>query len=192
MMTTTDVISAFLHKILPPATIKDDAYLIVEIFTAPYDDNGKYRHRNPPRRETFLWPAEVADAVACIQREAESHDVYICPYLHKDGRSRGGAAWRQLVHCDVDENFSADKARALGGFIVWSGSPGHGHVYIPLAHAVTRDQHEALLAALRDHLGGDAKIRDNDLLRPPGTYNYKPTVMNGGGQPRVLVVAEEP
>ncbi|MGB0972436.1 MAG: hypothetical protein ACPGVG_15980 [Mycobacterium sp.] len=35
--------------------------------------------------------------------------------------------------------------------------------------------------ALRDHLGGDSKISDNDLQRPPGTLNHKPTM--AGGEP---------
>jgi hypothetical protein len=41
--------------------------------------------------------------------------------------------------------------------------------------------HRALCEGLRDYLGGDNKIRDNDLLRPPGTLNHKPAAK--GGEP---------
>ncbi len=33
-----------------------------------------------------------------------------------------------------------------------------------------------------------AKISDNDLLRPPGTFNYKPTV--AGGEPAPVEAVE--
>ena len=85
------------------------------------------------------------------------------------------AFWREALGCTVE------KVQAVGGFAVASGSEGHGHAYIALSASVTTDQHEALCRAWGRHLVGraDAKVSDNDLLRPPGTYNRKPTVRGG-------------
>ena len=41
-----------------------------------------------------------------------------------------------------------------------------------------------LCEGLRDHLGSDAKIRDNDVLRPAWSFNHKPTL--SGGLPQIV------
>lgn len=73
------------------------------------------------------------------------------------------------------------KVSALpGDFSVGSGSPGNGHAHVKLAKSVPPHQHESLCRALGAHLGAvDSKISDNDVLRPPGTFNHKPTVRGG-------------
>ena len=181
----------YLARIMPPAKVGKSGFLIVVTANDPYEENGKYKHRN--WHETpILWPDRAEHALALIEHNAPLGDVYICPYLMKTPhRRKGNAAWRQLVHSDVDAGLDLDLVRDLGGFIVWSGSPGHGHIYIPLKHVVTVDQHRVLCEGLRARLGGDDKICDNDLLRPPGTFNFKPTVMNGGGNPALPVLPEE-
>jgi hypothetical protein len=145
---------------------------------------GTGRDRN--HAETaFNWPEERRQAEAEILREASLTDVYVCPYLMRTPkRSKGYAVTRQLVHADVDGGLDAGKVRALGGFAfaVASGTPGHGHVYVALNRPVSLEQHTALCRALGRHFGNaDAKISDNDLLRPPGTLNHKPN--DGGPQP---------
>jgi hypothetical protein len=50
-----------------------------------------------------------------------------------------------------------------------------------LVWPITREQHEVLCRGLAAHLGGDHKYSDNDVLRPPGTLNYKGRV--DGGEP---------
>jgi hypothetical protein len=59
---------------------------------------------------------------------------------------------------------------------------------VPLTESVSFAHHRQLCRALGDHFGAkDSKIADNDLLRPPGTLNHKPTVMDSGGRPPALV-----
>ena len=60
-------------------------------------------------------------------------------------------------------------------------------MYVLLAWPVTPDQHEALCRGLAATLGGDAKYSDNDLLRPPGTWNYKSAVDGGDPSPVIAL-----
>ena len=60
----------------------------------------------------------------------------------------------------------------------------------PVGVAGHPEQHEALCRGLAATLGGDTKYSDNDLLRPPGTWNYKSAVDGGDPTPvTALVVA---
>lgn len=154
-----------------------EGFLCVAIGTDPYlDGKGKYSHGHW-FEHAFAWPSERDTAMTEITRNALTGDVYVCPYLMKElRRVKGNSVQRQLVHSDVDQDCDEQKVAGLGGFVVPSGSPGHGHVYIPLSWPVTPEQHEALCRGLAAHLGGDAKYCDNDLLRPPGTLNHKTTV----------------
>lgn len=102
-------------------------------------------------------------------------------------RTKGNAGQRVLIHADVDGDLDEQKVAQLGGFVVPGGTPGHGHVYVPLSWPVTPAQHEALCRGLSAHLGGDHKYADNDLLRPPGTFNYKTNV--DGGNPTAVVMS---
>jgi hypothetical protein len=174
-----DMTSAFLNTVLPN---QKDGYLITAIGQGPHlDKDGKYCHRKWVEKP-FPWPGEAVMAVDYLQYYATTCDVYVCPYLMKTPeRKKGNAAYRALMHCDVDTMVDPVKVAALDGFVVWSGTPGHGHVYAPLAWPVTPVQHEILCRGLAVHLGGDpAKVSDNDVLRPPGTFNHKPTAITGG------------
>jgi hypothetical protein len=159
-----------------------EGWCCVAVGREPYrDENGKYKHHDWDEC-AFEWPAQADDAIAYIAQTAPLGDTYVCPYLQREPRRvKGGAVRHVLVHADVDGELDVAKVAALGGFVVGSGTAGHGHVYVPLAWPVTRDQHAALCRALARQLGGDAKYADNDLLRPVGSLNHKPTV--DGGQP---------
>jgi len=155
-------------------------WLFIAVGRGPYlNDKGKYRHHKWSE-VAFRWPFEADKAVEYMMRAAALGDVYACPYLmpSKD-REKGRAVQRALVHSDIDRELTQDEVTELGGFVIWSGTPGHGQVYVRLAWPVTPAQHEILCRGLAARLGGDAKVSDNDVLRPPGTLNYKPTV-NGG------------
>ena len=118
---------------------------------------------------------------------APRNDVYVCTNLMwSDKRAQGAAVTHTLIHADKDTGqLDPEKVRAIDGFAVASGTPGHGHVYVQLSEPVTAAQHRVLCRALGDYLGGaDAKISDNDVLRPPGTLNHKPTVT--GGEPAAV------
>lgn len=178
----------FLHAILPSDR---EGNLIVAVGLNPYrDTNGKYRHRGWDE-QPFLWPTQERSAIEAIQYYGPRGDVYVCPYLMKGrDRHKGDAACRQLIHTDVDGAVPMDKVTDIGGFVVWSGSPGHGHVYVPLSYVVMPHQHETLCRGLTAFLGGDpAKISENDVLRPPGTFNHKPTTL---GQPMAFVSWDQP
>ena len=74
------------------------------------------------------------------------------------------------------------KVEAVDGYAVASGTGQHGHVYVALSRPVSATQLTALCRALGRYLGAaDARIAENDVLRPPGTVNRKPTVR--GGEP---------
>jgi hypothetical protein len=143
---------------------------------------GKYKHEHWTQTH-FPWPAEADRAVREIARAvAEPRiDVYVCPYLMwGDNRAQGAAVARRLVHADCDGDIDLDKVRALGGFAVTSGTPGHAHVYVELTEPVPANQHRELCRALGNYLGdADAKISDNDVLRPPGTLNHKEGARGG-------------
>jgi hypothetical protein len=162
-------------------------WLCVAVGLKPYrDENGKYRHGDW-NECAFRWPQQADNALTYIKKAAPLGDTYCCPYPMKDAhRAKGNAGQRVLIHADVDRDLDEDKVSLLGGFVVRSGSVGHGHVYVPLEWPVTPAQHEALCRGLAAHLGGDAKFSDNDLLRPPGTFNYKSAV--DGGDPSPVTV----
>ena len=166
------------------------------------NDKGRYDHK------VFVpgavrWPDEADDTIALLLAESEHADVWVCPNVmahdwirtkdgkRKTGRAKGQAVSRLTVHSDIDrepfDSAKAEKLAAVGGFAIASGTPGNAHVYVPLSSPVSVDQHEALCVALGDYIGGadPAKHSDNDLLRPPGTLNHKPTVFYGEPPARV-------
>ncbi len=124
----------------------------------------------------FSYPRRLELALNFIKgSDEQGYDVYFCPYLGRtNARTKGTSVARTFVHVDVDRTLTAGEVAELGGFIVWSGTPGRGHVYVPLTRSVTLEEHERLCRGLIARLGGDpSKHSDNDLLRPAGTTNYK-------------------
>lgn len=151
----------------------------------PYlTEKDKYKHANW-REFSFQWPEQRDELVKVVMLGAGDADVYLCPYLRVTGdRAKGSVVERRLIHADIDGAVPVEKVKALGGFAVDSGTEGHGHVYIALSAPVNAQQHQALCRALGRYLGhADNKISDNDLLRPPGSVNRKPTVRGGDAVP---------
>lgn len=136
-----------------------------------FDENGSYRFPDGDfRPRSFRWPAGAEKAAA---KADEDGDIYVVPYLLKGTkRAVGTSVHRQLLHADIDHgNHDLEQLAALGAGVVDSGRGVH--VYIPLTWALTVPLHQRLEEALRDHLGADDKIRDNDYLRLPGSLNRK-------------------
>ncbi|MGK5112793.1 hypothetical protein [Geodermatophilus sp. CPCC 205506] len=132
------------------------------------------------------WPDQRDELVDAIVRAADAQvDLFVCPYLRvSEDRKRGSAVERRFIHADIDGELSTEKVQAVGGFAVDSGTEGHGHVYIALSAPVDVRQHEVLCRALGRYLGNaDAKVSDNDVLRPPGSVNRKPTVRGVAASP---------
>ncbi len=153
----------------------------------PYCDGDK-----PPRfrfwsekheRHAFAYPDDADAAVAkALELSARGLDVYVSTSLMRTGVSREKTQTAGLwcLHADIDHTgLNLDAVADLGWCAIASGTVGHYHLYIPLSEPIT----EALFAALQNPLvelvGGDAKKAGNDVLRPPCTRNFKPTVDKG-------------
>jgi P4 family phage/plasmid primase-like protien len=128
--------------------------------------------------ERHLILGDAQRAVDDARANGRTLDVYICPHprASRQRRERGALGLRRL-HIDLD-NPPADPELwdKLGAFTVRSGGKGRVHGYVALDREVSLDEFENLEVGLRDALGGDSKIKDNDLLRLPGTWNFKPGV----------------
>jgi hypothetical protein len=133
----------------------------------------------------FEWPNQADAAEQWLTTTAETRDTWLCPYVMRHAARRAGeAVVRTQIHTDIDHaHLDAEKVRELGGFAVASGRPGNGHVYVQLTETVPVEWHTALCRGLGDHFGGGEKINDNDLLRPPGTFNHKIPLLDPGADP---------
>jgi len=147
------------------------------------NDNGKLVHRfwsERRGRHAYPYPADADAAVAkVLELSARGLDVYVSTSLMRTATSRGknNAAGLWCLHADVDHaTLNLDVVADQGWCAIASGTPGHVHLYAPLGEPVTEAQFGALQNALVDLVGGDTKKAGNDVLRPPWTYNFKPTV----------------
>lgn len=141
---------------------------------------GPFSARSHPFAETDFLPSLARSAV---DTSAKGYNVWVCPYPHlRAGRRKGEALERLHVHADVDGPHFEDRARALGAMVVESGGLDEGgtpktHLYLRLSESVSPAQHKALCAAFGEQVGGEhwdpSKRLDNDVLRLPGTLNWK-------------------
>ncbi len=157
------------------------------------DDNGSYKFRDF-HQEWFEWPRRAEELTAEIERRAHDNDVYVCISLMKTSkRSPDNAVILRLLHADVDNGaLKLGQVHALGGWAVASGTPGNGHVYVPLSQPVSPEQYTKLQRALKNYLGADSKIAANDLLRPAGTLNHKSAAFHPGTEPTPVEFLIEP
>lgn len=141
---------------------------------APGDMRSKY-YSWPDEKDQLL--EDVDNAVNSPETRPENVEVFICPSLRKSpSRKAGTNAPLRWVWADMDHPPSQDqidRLNSLGAMTVLSGTEGHRHVYLPLEKPVSPEVHQALCRALKDTVGGDSKIAENDLLRLPGTLNWK-------------------
>lgn len=138
------------------------------------------------RAKYYAWPSgrdeligDVDDAVNSPETRAENVEIFINPALRASpSRLEGTHAPLMWVWADLDHAPTEDQVariNQLGAMSVLSGTDGHRHVYLPLTKPVTSNTHQAMCRALRAAIGGDNKIKENDLLRLPGTLNWKST-----------------
>jgi hypothetical protein len=132
----------------------------------------------------YAWPEErdqligdVDDLLNSPETKHENIEVFINPALRKEpNRKIGTAAPLKWIWCDVDHTPTKDeieRMNALGAMTVLSGTNGNRHVYIELEKPVTLVAHRALERLLARALNAPDKISENDLLRLPGTWNWK-------------------
>ena len=184
--TDGEVAPAALDRSFLDAVFGDaEGYAHFAVGRGAYAKGCKYSHNWLPL--VFRWPQQADEAMRTINAalsEPGLNDVYVCPNILKtDKRDKDTAVTHRLLHSDADIGLDSSKVAALMGFAVGSGSPGHAHVYVPLAREVTSSQYEALQRGMRDYFGGDNKIADNDVLRAVGSVNYKAVVLDGQDQP---------
>lgn len=146
------------------------------------------------RQKFYSWPDEfdkliedVDSVLNSSDTRSENTEVFVAPSLRSTpSRKKGTNAPLHWVWADLDGTPSQsemERVNALGAMTILSGTEGHRHVYLPLAKPVTPTTHEALCRALRAAINKDRKIADdkiaeNDLLRLPGTLNWKTTNPN--------------
>ncbi len=188
-------IRAFLEMLYGPGT----GYCHVVYGRGWYrNDAGKLDHRiwseRIGDRHAFRYPEQTDAIVAKIlQLDATGADVYVCTGLMRTPTSRSKdnlieGLWCLHADADHDHPLRIDVIRSVGWCAVGSGTAGHEHIYAPLSERIPGAQGEDLEDAMVDVLNADAKKRGNDVLRPPGTHNYKPTVDGGAPNPVVWSV----
>lgn len=139
-----------------------------------FDAAGKYVF-DEWRPHFYRWPTEVDQAVRELTQAAHVGDVYASSYLMAHAaRRKGESVSRSHLSADIDGDLDWAKVARLPGVVaIGSGRDGHAHVYVLFTRSVTLQEHRALQIGLRDYLGGDDKITDNDLMRPVATFNHK-------------------
>lgn len=146
------------------------------------------RHCKPDNR--FGW----ADTTFAINEKEELLDhveermacdevkVMISPALFKRPATRKLTDVNHIsvLHLDYDVPEGSEgmppalirSLRRCRAILVESGRAGNLHVYIPVK-GLNVETHYRLSYALRNKFGADDKIRPNDLLTLPGTFNFK-------------------
>jgi AAA domain-containing protein len=155
----------------------------------PYRDaSGKYKHRSFTP-QFYRWPDQRNALLADVARELATGpvDIYVAPHLRSSkDRKKHTALPPLFLHADIDGQVAVPELwEQLDPIRVQSGTPGHEHGYIALTRTLELPAWDRLQWALRDRLGGDtdSKIADNDVLRLPGTLNFKPTAPSNGSKP---------
>jgi hypothetical protein len=153
---------------------------------------GVYGYRRWEQHFT-AWPAEVADLIALIRRQAAHHDTFVAPVLRtrRSGTAiHGGRANlipTRWTWTDVDGDWTDQRdatwrntGRTRATMLVNSGRGRHCYVRVgsPQSIAMT----EALNRQLAKALDGE-KWSASSLLRPPGTLNWKPYAAGGAPAP---------
>ncbi|GAB3487796.1 phage/plasmid primase, P4 family [Flexivirga lutea] len=188
---TAEIDPAGLEQYLQAIFTDETGTAFIALGGEPHAVGGRYKHRSWKERK-FGWPRRSARlASAVLAASLAGDDVYICPYLMQGGqRAKGASVARRRVHADIDGPVDLNLVDGLDGWAIASGSADHGHVYVDLEQSVTASDHEALCRGLGTYLGhADAKVCDNDFLRPPGTLNHKPVAFGTGDAAQVAWLA---
>lgn len=138
----------------------------------------RWREPGGVMSQRFVPVAARANAATVILGRAPTADVYVgCAPRTRRG---GGLDSVDRVHwlwADVD---SPEAAQRLASFepdppvIIASGSPGHRHVYWPLAEPLGAAEAGRAMLRLQARLDSDpAATHAAQILRPPGTLSHK-------------------
>ena len=174
-MPNTTLIESFLRQMYGDS----QGFAILTTITPPIEPDDDPVVIDTP----FEYPTQTAEMAAAASESAPGADVYYCTSLRSKSRRRRefsspvGAVW---IHADVDDGIDrlSSTFEELDAYVVGSGSPGHGHVYVRVDEPLSEHHFTQLCAGLRDHLRDadvdvDNKIASNDILRVPGPPNHK-------------------
>lgn len=124
------------------------------------------------------WPTDserIAERV--VTATGSGLDCYYSTnVLASPTRVVGTSVAPRVLHADLDRDPTpedAQKIELLDALTVCSGTGGHLHVYVFLDAPVPVETYHPMQHRLVAFLGADAKVRDNDVLRIPGTANHK-------------------
>jgi replicative DNA helicase len=165
--------------------------------------NGKFEHGSWEDK-SFAWPRQADQLIDHIVEAAEGSDVYVTPGLssnpvraldlknpkHNRRPLPSRFLWSDLDGASPDDLFKLRRLAAAGSFTVASGrGDGHRHLYVALDETTDPDTVRALNRRLVVHVHGDPSPSAlNGYLRPPGSYNWKPTVLVPGSAPVLVKV----
>ena len=166
--------------------------------------NGKVGWRR--RWETaYPWPADRERLIDDVMARRHYCDISICPNeMRTPQRLKGNSVGLWEVHCDSDRDLPYPDLQwpfsyeglvnavhdhlPSGACAINSGTPGHLHVYV-LMNRFSDEQldqanHEHLCRALgKVFRADDSKISDNDMMRLPGNFNFKPLAYDPNAAP---------
>lgn len=126
------------------------------------------------RERFFEWPSEASEAVAWCRKASDAgREVYQCSHLlTKQRRLKGNAV--PLVSCWADGDGAHVPADILQPSVIVESSPGREQLYWLLDREVSPEVGEVLNRRIALTMGADLSGWDlSQLLRPPGTRNYK-------------------
>lgn len=155
---------------------------------------GKITHQDFTQ-ETFEWPLEIGTAVERIVTMADhGHDVWnACCLMAERRRKPGHAIPGCWAWAEVDDGWTIETqevlrllaAKAKVRVIASGGRPDNAHVYVKTEIVAPSVLHERN-RMLRDLLGGDSKFSLETLLRPPGSFNWKPVARGESDEPSMV------
>jgi hypothetical protein len=155
--------------------------------TGPHLQHGTYRHAG--WHQHFVpWPHQAGNLIELIRTWASVGDVYLAPVLrvHRNGATlfRGQPNLTTTPWCwtDVDKPWNPDQQATWKSIIerqVMEVDTGRGrHCYVRLNLPQPTDRTEDLNRRLANRLAGE-KWSAASLLRPPGSFNWKPWAKHG-------------
>lgn len=141
------------------------------------------------RQECRLeWPKDRDRILGLSKTLCSQNNVFICPVLRTSDervKSNGLGGFSAFVDLDGDQ---VPPAYAALFDIVFSGTPGHSHIYLNFDEFTYPFTIEQINWAMAKAFGGDAKWSNDSFLRLPGTLNHK----NPDYPAPVVVVQEAP
>jgi putative DNA primase/helicase len=150
--------------------------------------NGSGKYEGNFHEISGQWPQDRERLVSTIIARAETDDAYITPYLRDKpsrAKDKSVALPSHVLRCDLDgRTIREDEADELGAMVIGSGRGSH--VYVQLVDALEPDDLERWNQRLCAYLGAGAeKWEANAVLRPAGTLNHKPRVLDDADPVRV-------